>query len=104
MRHGAAAPRPLRGGSDCRHRLATPGDQGWRCTYSRIAAFAREYRLRRLRLQYKRIVENSFFPKTVTIRYTEHRPGRGDTFWVHESIWHGLLRAWPLGARLCNIE
>jgi len=41
MRH-AAALRLLRAGSDRLHRLATPGDQGWRCTYSRIAAFARE--------------------------------------------------------------
>ena len=48
--------------------------------YSRMAAFAREYRLSRLRLQYERIVANSFFPKTVTIRYTEHRRGMARGF------------------------
>jgi hypothetical protein len=56
------------------HRL---GDHGWRRMYSRIATFAREYRLRRLRLQKSRIVVNSFSPKTVTIRCKQTPRGRG---------------------------
>jgi hypothetical protein len=43
--------------------------------YSRIAVFAREYKLIRFRVQKVRIVANSFFPKTVTIRCKE--PPRG---------------------------
>ena len=69
--------------------------------YSRIATFAREYRLSRLRLQKSRIVENSFLPKTVTIRYkqTPRGPGINSRYMnlcgrtgVGNSAWRTLVR------------
>ncbi len=52
-------------------------DYGWRWMYSRIATFAREYRLSLLRLQKSRIVANSVLPKTVTTRYKQTPRGGG---------------------------
>src|SRR2546422_2317027 len=83
--------------------------------YSRIAAFASEYRLSRLRLQKSCIVANSFLPKTVTIRYkqTPRGPGINSGYMnlcgrtgVGNSAWRTLVRhyyiatmsyRWPRG-------